>query len=231
MKKTTIFVVSHKKLKQEYYKNRKIIYVGPKEDEFASSLDYKDNTLDNISSKNPIFCELTAIYWIYKNYKEDENIVIEHYRRHFGLFNLFTSPKKFSKWLSKYDFVVMKEFLFKENMKDQFVKTHGIDMYNALKNAIKKVEPDYLTSFDSVMSSHHLARCNMYGCNKENFDKYANFLFNVLNEVERNIEIPKDTYQARIIGFMAERLLSVYLKKNNLKVKHAFVYFTKNYLK
>lgn len=231
MKKTTIFVVSHKKLKQELYKNRSIIYVGPKEDEFATSLDYKDNTLDNISNKNPIYCELTAIYWIYKNYKEDTNIVIEHYRRHFGLFNHFTTPNKFSKWLNKYDFVVMKEFLFFKTMKKQFIKTHGEEMHEALKEGIKKTNPDYLDAFDKVMKGHHLAWCNMYGCSKENFDKYAKFLFEVLGEVEKNIEIPKDPYQARIIGFMAERLLSVYLKKNNFKVKHAFVYFTKNYLK
>ena len=42
----------------------------------------KDNTRDNISVKNPFFCELTGLYWAWKNLDADY-IGLAHYRRHF----------------------------------------------------------------------------------------------------------------------------------------------------
>lgn len=41
-----------------------------------------DNTGDNISIKNPIYCEMTAIYWGWKNLRTDY-IGLCHYRRYF----------------------------------------------------------------------------------------------------------------------------------------------------
>ncbi|MBQ3778942.1 MAG: DUF4422 domain-containing protein, partial [Fibrobacter sp.] len=53
----------------------------------------KDNlvngeTCDNISEKNPNYCELTALYWAWKNirkiYPEIQYIGLNHYRRYFA---------------------------------------------------------------------------------------------------------------------------------------------------
>ena len=45
-----------------------------------------DNTGDNISEKNPLYNEMTTVYWAYKNYASLDNpdyIGFMHYRRHF----------------------------------------------------------------------------------------------------------------------------------------------------
>ena len=46
--------------------------------------DFQDNTGDNISEKNRQYCELTALYWIWKNQTADY-YGLEHYRRAFTL--------------------------------------------------------------------------------------------------------------------------------------------------
>lgn len=59
-----------------------------------SALGYvPDNTGYNISDKNPNYCELTALYWAWKNL-ECEYIGLCHYRRYFGHTGLFKGCRK-----------------------------------------------------------------------------------------------------------------------------------------
>ena len=80
MEKIQILVTTHKKYempKESYYLP---IHVGR---DGKESIGYiGDNTGDNISLKNPYYCELTGVYWAWKNLEADY-VGLVHYRRQF----------------------------------------------------------------------------------------------------------------------------------------------------
>ena len=65
-------------------------------------------------------------------------------------------------------------------------------------------------------------------CRHELLKQYAEWLFDVLFEVEKHIDLDKyeDDYQRRVFGFMSERLLQVWVAHKKLKVKEYIVFNT-----
>lgn len=78
--KLTMYMVTHKDV-DFIPKGRTPILVG---NSISTKNFLRDNTGDNISCKNACFCELTAMYWIWKNDKDSDFVAIEHYRRFFA---------------------------------------------------------------------------------------------------------------------------------------------------
>ena len=84
MKDVKIIIATHKEYRMPKDKVYLPLQVGA---EGKKSIGYKkDNTGKNISEKNPFFCELTGLYYAWKNLKYDY-IGLVHYRRHLTLSN------------------------------------------------------------------------------------------------------------------------------------------------
>lgn len=219
MKKIILYAVTHKYLDKKI-DDREYIFVGPE----AKTPYLSDKIGDNISSKNQYFCELTAIYWIWKNSYADI-VGIEHYRRIFG-FNLFNFKNSFAikktkieKMLNKYDVILPKKTKFDKTILERYKENLDKKDFDFVRQIINKKYPDYVFTFDKVLNSKKAGMCNMLICNKKIFDSYCNWLFDILFELEKIINpAERIGYRKRVFGYISERLLDVWIEKNNYKV-------------
>lgn len=237
MKKISMYVVAHKKIEKIFEdKIYKFIQVG-KSVEDKSINEIKDNTGDNISKKNNNYCELTAMYWVWKNDKKSDVVGITHYRRFFSKNFIDSISKKaisnneISKKLNKFDIIVPNPLIMsKKTVFEQYSDAHYENDLNITKQVINEKYPDYINSFNKVMNRNYYSACNMIICDKKIYDSYVEWLFNILFEVENRVDISNyDDYNKRIFGFISERLLNVWLEKNNqYKIKELPVYNTED---
>lgn len=216
------FVVAHKNFDRYFPDNSyKVIFVGNKQNNINNE-DVRDNTKNNISFKNKNYCELTAMYWIWKNVKDIKYVGINHYRRYFTL-NIFNNLKrkkiseiKTIKILEKYDIIVpYPSILKKENVLEQYAKSHYKKDLLLCGKVIKEIYPEYYDSFETVMNRNYYFQYNMLITDKKIYDEYMTWLFNVLFEVEERVDIAEyNDYNKRIYGFLSERLFNVWIDKN-----------------
>lgn len=196
-----------------------------------------DNTGDNISIKNKNYCELTGVYWAWKNLENVDVVGLCHYRRYFDLTSTSNYdrepyvgvndvpnvyPENIEKILQHFDVILPGNSYICDSVWDAYAIAHSRAEMVELEKAIIKRCPSYLDSFNFVMKERNFyCGCNMLICKKQLFDSYCIWLFDLLGEVEKNIDISNyDSYQARIYGFMSERLLNVFVHHNKLSVCH-----------
>ncbi len=234
MNRFKMYVITHKEFSYKLLNSYVPIQVG--KCNTHNELPYiTDETGDNISNKNNNYCELTAIYWIWKNIHDCEYVGISHYRRYFvyGLQSKLVDDEYISKYLEskKYDIILPYEYKTESNVYNHFVNsTSGRkkDLEN-LRKVIEKKYPDYVDSYNYIMKSKKTSYCNMMISSKKIFDNYCEWLFDILFELEKITDLTGYTKQEqRIYGFLSEFLLNVWVKQNNLKIKHCSMYYIEN---
>lgn len=189
-----------------------------------------DNTGDNISNKNKTFCELTALYWAWKNLDCDY-IGLCHYRRYFVSNMMFFrnfhiyNQNDFARCMKKCDILLPNAITLSEgNVYNNYKYRHNIRDLDMTRDIMIDLYPEYEPSFDKIMQSDTMYPLNMFCMKKSYFNEYADWLFSILFELEKRIDIADyDTYQKRVFGFLAERLLNVWVHHNKLSIKNAAV--------
>ena len=195
-----------------------------------------DNTGDNISEKNVNYCELTGMFWAWKNLNDVDVIGLCHYRRYFDLSSMKDVDREpylsnslpnvkssdVERLMNKYDIVIPGNSYIYESVMDYYSIEHSKIDFQAVENAIVKLYPEYFPAFEETMKRrNYYVGLNMLICKKSLFNNYCKWLFDILFEVENNVNIKfYDSYQSRIFGFMSERLLNVYIYHNQLSVCH-----------
>ena len=191
--------------------------------------DIYDSDGINISDKNPFYCELTALYWIWKNSVAVDFVGLEHYRRFFCGKNIFIACPmrlhKINKILNKYDIILPKQLRFNQSIYEQYKEIHFEQDLQKCFEVIKIKYPDYVADFNIIMGQRSLSPYNMFVMSRINLDKYCQWLFDILFEIEKLIDFRnRDSYQKRVFGFLAERLFNIWVHHQKLKVYYAQVW-------
>ena len=227
-KDVVVIVASHKAARMPEDALYLPLHVGAegKKDEAGRDLDLgytKDNTGENISLLNPGFCELTGLYWAWKNLDADY-IGLAHYRRHFiekktkDPFDGVLRKETIEKDLGTIRiFTPNKRKYYIETLYDHYKHTHYIKQLDETRTIIEDLFPDYLREFDEVVKRTFGYMFNMMILEKDLLDSYCSWLFSILfelkNRMERDPEMQAlSDFQSRFYGRVSEIIFNVWLE-------------------
>lgn len=198
-----------------------------------------DNTGDNISKKNYCYCELTGIYWAWKNLKNIDYIGLCHYRRFFDFHNQcrkgfpltsfptdsikdmdLSIPESLFRKLDEGNVVMVKPFTFGHTLHLDYCANLISEDFHTLRLTINETQPKvYREAFHEVMyHSNKFSPYNMFIMRWDDFDNYCSWLFPLLALVEKRTNISHySPNQIRIYGYMGEYLLNVWTTAMKIK--------------
>lgn len=200
----------------------------------------RDDAGDNISEKNTTWCELTGMYWVWRNVRAPYYGFC-HYRRYFDFgelhrrldterpipsaphsadpatggaisANSLCDPAFATHAIENMDIIIPALWDFGQTtIAMQYAQCHNMGDLVTAMDVVNEVSPWLAPNVDRVLSSTALAAYNMFVMGDELFQQYMGWLYEVLTETERRITVSEDPYQRRVFGFLAERLLNIFV--------------------
>lgn len=187
-----------------------------------------DDTGDNISTKNGSYCELTALYWLWKNVVADAKGLV-HYRRLLGSpdiarrkakdpFDRLVTSIELKELLAKHQVVVAKRRnYYIETVYNHYSQTFDGGQFDICREILCELHPDYVEAWDDLMQSRSAHIFNMFVMRSELFDAYCAWMFPILEELEKRVDTTGyDAFANRFVGRVSERLLDPWLKVNGI---------------
>lgn len=216
--KVKIFTMTHKKFQEPQEDIYVPLHVGRagKED-----LGYQgDDTGDSISRWNNYYGELTGVYWAWKNETEADIIGVCHYRRFFlNKHGRLLSGREYEEILKNYDIIVSTKMSAGIRYLDYFGEAHNAQDLLTVGEVIKEKYPEYAPYFQAAMEGDAYYYGNLMATSRKLFNAYAKWLFDILFEVEKRIDVGSyDLYHQRVFGFLSEQMVKIWVDKNGLKV-------------
>ncbi len=176
-----------------------------------------DDTGDNISEKNPFYCELTACYWAWKNLKNIEYVGLCHYRRYF---EERITVKNIDRLLnSNYDIILPSAIHLPATLFYKFKGLTDEDRVIFFK-VMEEFYPEYYeTAVDYIMNGNKDYAFNMFFCSWKIFSQMMEFVFGFLSCTEKYVKLQPYTNGRRIFGYFSEYLIPIFCLKHRLRIK------------
>lgn len=183
-----------------------------------------DDKGKHISELNRQFCEMTAVYWIWKNATEDI-VGIAHYRRHFIL------PED---WLEKMqandiDVVLPVPLYVAPSLEENYRKRHTPEDWDYMMQCLREMDENGYREAERFFKGNLYSPCNMFIMKKGVLDEMCEWLFPLLFRIAEHGGEKPDCYQNRYPGFLSERLISFFFERN--RSKYQIAYADKSFLR
>lgn len=228
-----IFILTHKEFE---YKQDNIHFPLVCGDNLKDNVTYlKDNSGDNISHLNIYYAELTGEYWAWKN--SDADIIgFCHYRRYFSknfLLNHYVTENQIVNDLKNHDIILPQITHLNKSVKESIESIYestgmsaNIKEFEKVREIINDICPDYIDTFDNVLNGKLCYNNNMFITDRKTANQYFEWLFSILRIMEDKINFEEYDKEKRVLGYLSEVLLTVFVFHNNLKVKERFLILT-----
>lgn len=199
----------------------------------------QDDTGENISAKNRSYCELTAQYWAWKNVEADYYGFF-HYRRY-----LYPDPGAKRPYrverepdgalLERLGYGHFRELIdandvllpLREEMEIPAREHYAAAPYHRREDLelaeelVRERDPELIPALESYLSGTALYFGNISIMRREIFRDYCGWLFPLLEEFDRRADwAGRNAQEWRVDGYLAERLLGVYMtaRREELKI-------------
>ena len=206
----------------------KIFVVGSSKNKFLPMDDIRERFVvdqphegDNIDFLNPWYCELTGLYYLWKNINDDI-VGLEHYRTYFWKDKRPISKQRILDILKDNDIICSGYSYPVRNAIYLFQKydKHLNGITNVVLDNIKKHDEGLEEYFRKFLNGQSLYPCNMFIGKKEIIDKWCNFIFPLLIDIEKESPIGPKTNTLRREGYITEFLFGAWLEYNKYKISH-----------
>lgn len=201
-----------------------------------------DDGGDNISALNRKFCEMTALYWAWRNYAQLGNpdyCGLMHYRRLLdfagdhpsGVLHVSSpaeirpesiAPNVIRGVVSRHDVCVKSPIKIKWldpqgrpgfcNVLQQYLTVHG-DRHLTDAFAAAAGDPEYARDAKAYQSADKHYLCNIAVMRRDIFLDYARWMFESLFALDKRIDYAAPGQDIRAVSYLSERLTGLYLTR------------------
>ncbi len=200
-----------------------------------------DNSGDNIHKKNNNYAELTANYWVWKNYIPShpnlKYIGFGHYRRFLDFNKSPCTDKVFCKpipaidfayefsekytqeniypIISKYDIILPETYTIEnKTVYQHFVDHHPVEELNNIIEVIESEYPEMLDDLHDYLDGKVSYFCLNYVMKVNLFNDFMTWAFNILNKLDKKTDWKKytDYMSEKTPAYLMERFFNVWLK-------------------
>ncbi|HHV10482.1 MAG TPA: DUF4422 domain-containing protein [Clostridiales bacterium] len=170
----------------------------------------------NISEKNRVYCELTVLYWLWKNNKR-QYMGLCHYRR---IFDINMQECLMIQELEP-DVILPYPTIHFPNIRSQHKRYISELEWKILQEAVLHISPEMTEVWEEILDSQYFYNYNMVIARYEVMNNYCLWLFKILEYVEKLCKRNGIPTSNRFAGYMGEILTTVYfLYKRNLNILH-----------
>lgn len=178
----------------------------------------RDDIGTNISDRNVVYSECTALYWMWKNAPKTDYIGLCHYRRHFDISE--NDWEKMAK--SDIDVLVTTPTFINEGIGTFFALYLSQADIEQLLKAIESCWPEYLPTAREFLKARFFPPCNLAIMKYELFQKYSEFVFSITFKIEDYFSSLHFYREDRYMGYLIECLLGIFLMYHKEELKIAY---------